>query len=219
MGKSRRHCIAFYKGVTVISAVLLSFFSCKDDEYQYPAVKTDFVSVTTNKEGRADSLFDDNGDRFAISLSQNNLAKDSLYRCVATYRADEAGIELYALRNIVSPDPLKYKQLKTDAVSTVRIWRGSGYINMVIKTLGQSKAHKWGLNEDGFTATADGGKRLSFTLYHDINGDYPAFTRETYVSFPLRGYASRLAKGDSIFVNVRQTIKDKDSIVVYPLVY
>lgn len=218
MGKSRRHCIAFYKGVTVIGAVLLSFFSCKDDEYQYPAVKTDFVSVTTNKEGKADSLFDDDGSKFAISLSQNKLAKDSLYRCVATYRVDDSGVQLYALQNIVSPDPLKYEHLKTDAVSTIRIWRGSDYINMIVKTLGQSKAHKWGLNENRVT-TMNGKLRLSFTLYHDLNGDYPAFSRETYLSFPLRKYTSRLSQGDSISVAVHQTIRGKDSLVVYPLVY
>lgn len=203
----------------MVFIVLLSFFSCKEDDYQYPPVKTDFVSVTTNGEGRVDSLFDDNGERFSLSLSGNNLTKDSLYRCVATYSADENGIRLYALQNIVSPDPVKFEYLKTDPVSTVRVWLGGGYVNMVVKTLGQTKAHRWGLNEDSFTSSDSGRKRLSFTLYHDINGDYPAFSRETYLSFPLRKYTSRLTQGDSLFINIHQTIKNKDSLIVYSLSY
>lgn len=219
MGKGRRHRMTFYKGVTAISAVLLSFFSCKDDSYQYPPVKTDFVSVTTNHEGRVDSLFDDNGKKYVLSLAQDDLAKDSLYRCVATYSADGDGLHLYALQNIVSPDPMKYEKMKTDAVSSIRIWRGSSYINVIVKALGQTKSHKWGLNEDGLSRTENGRKRLSFTLYHDMNGDYPAFSRQVYLSFPLRKYADRLTKGDSIFVSVHQTVKDKDSVIVYPLGY
>lgn len=215
MGKSRRHCIVLYKGV-MACAVLLFLFSCKEDDYQYPAVRTDFVSVTTNAEGKVDSLFDDNGSKYAVSLSQTGLTKDSLYRCVSTYAVNESGVQLYNLQNIVSPDPLIYGILKTDPVTSVRIWRGADYINMVVKTLGQSKAHRWGLHEASFDTQKH---CLSFTLYHDINGDYPAFSRETYLSFPLRRYKGHLVKGNSIFVSVYQTVKDKKTVIVYPLAY
>lgn len=218
MGKSRRYRIVFYKGVAV-ATVLLFLFSCsKDDDYQYPSVKTDFVSITTNAEGRVDSLFDDDGGKYAVSLSQTDLAKDSLYRCVSKYAVDDIGIHLYTLQTIVSPDPVVYKSLKTDPVTSIRVWKGGGYINMVVKTLGQSKAHKWGLHEDA-ASVKDGKRRLYFILYHDKNGDYEAFSRETYLSFPLRKYMSTLEKGDSLFVSVHQTIKDKEAVVVYPLAY
>lgn len=218
MGKSRRYCIVFYKGVMVL-AILLFLFSCKDDDYQYPAVTTDFVSVTTDARGQADSLFDDNGRKYAISVSLNNLAKDSLYRCVSQYAIEGSGIHVYTLKNIVSPDPVRFKTLKTDAVSTMRIWKGADYINIVVRSLGQSKAHRWGLNEDAVLSEPDGTHRLYFTLYHDRNGDYPAFSRETYLSFPLRKYARFLTKGDSIFVSVCQTVNNKDMMIVYPLAY
>lgn len=218
MGKSRRYRIVFHKGV-MAAAVLLLLYSCKDEDYHYPSVKTDFVSVTTNASGRVDSLFDDDGHKYAISLSQDGLAKDSLYRCVCTYAVDDSGISLYALQNIVSPVPLKYKSLKTDPVLSVRVWKGGGYVNMVVKTLGQSKAHKWGLHEEAVYNNKEGQRQLHFILYHDINGDYPAFSRETYLSFPLRNYSSQMQTGDSIFISVHQVHEKQDTVVVYPLVF
>lgn len=218
MGKSRRYRITVYKGVVALFTLLYSFSSCQEETYHYPSVKTDFVSVTTNSEGEIDSLYDDNGNKYAISLEQNNLAKDSLYRCVSTYSSDESGLHLYGLQHIVSPDPVKYASLKTDVVTSIRIWRGADYINMVVKSLGQSTPHKWGLNED-FITSQNGRKRFHFTLYHDMNGDYPAFSRNTYLSFPLRKYAHQMIAGDSIFVSVHQMSEKKDTIIVYPLTF
>lgn len=218
MGKGRRHCIMAYKGVVVLATLLYSFSSCKEETYQYPAVRTDFVSVTTNSEGKVDSLYDDDGHKYALSLEQNKLTRDSLYRCVGTYFLDESGLHLYNLQHIVSPVPVKYASLKTDAVISIRIWRGAAYINMIVKSLGQSKSHKWGLNEDSVTIKK-GRKQLHFTLYHDINGDYPAFSRETYLSFPLQKYASQMVNGDSIFVSVHQMDEKRDTVIVHPLAF
>lgn len=218
MDKSRRHCITVYKGVVVLSTLLYSFSSCQEETYQYPSVKTDFVSVTTDSEGKVDSLYDDDGNKYALSLEQDKLTKDSLYRCVGTYALDESGIHLYGLQHIVSPNPVKYASLKTDVVTSLRIWRGAGYINMVVKSLGQSKSHKWGLNED-YISVKNGRKQLHFTLYHDMNGDYPAFSRDTYLSFPLRKYTSQMISGDSIFVSVHQKQGKRDTVIVYPLTF
>lgn len=218
MGKSRRHCITVYKGVVVLTTLLYSFSSCQEETYQYPSVKTDFVSVTTDSEGKVDSLYDDDGNKYALSLEQDKLTKDSLYRCVGTYALEESGLHLYSLQHIVSPNPVKYTSLKTDVVTSLRIWRGAGYINMVVKSLGQSKSHKWGLNED-YISSKDGRKQLHFTLYHDMNGDYPAFSRDTYLSFPLRKYASQMISGDSIFVSVHQMQGKRDTVIVYPLTF
>ena len=183
-----------------LTGVAIFFFiSCKDNDYVYPSVLTDYVLAQTDAQGNIDSLLDDHGNRYAYSLPQKGLTPDSAYRCMATYEITTQGVNVYALQQVVSPNPIRYKQLKTDPVENVRIWRGGNYVNLVVSVWGKDKTHKFGFNLDSLV-NRNSRHILFLTLYHDQNNDYPAFTRNAYLSCPLHKYG--FVKGDSIAFTV-----------------
>ncbi len=197
------------KGMEALAGVaILFFYSCKEDDYVYPSILTDYVVAQTDSQGYIDSLKDDHGNRYAYTLQQKGLTPDSAYRCMAKYELTENGVNVYALQQVVSPNPMQYKQLKTDPVETVRIWLSGGYVNLVAGVKGKDKPHKFGFHTEGLIYK-NAHYTLNLTLYHDQHNDYPAFTRNAYLSCPLAKYEHRLKKGDSIAFTIHFTGNQK----------
>ena len=75
----------------LIAALMLGMtfmgVSCSD-EYNYPAVLTEFVDIHTSAEGVIDELHTDAGDKYAVKFREGlgGLVADSIYRSVSVYQ-------------------------------------------------------------------------------------------------------------------------------------
>lgn len=204
---------------------ILIFTACKkEDEYVYPPVITEFLSVESSSTGMVAYLHTDKGNIYTALNGDKikGLVPDSLYRVYCIYelsgdKSDQA--TLYTLQSIVSPDPVKANQItggvKTDPLSIQSVWRSGDYINLTLLILSQdTRKHRFHFIDNSI-AMNDGSRELSLTLYHSQGGDTEAYFQVVYLSVPLRNYTNKLFPGDSILFNINTF----DGIRVCKLVY
>ena len=89
-------------------------------------------------------------------------------------------------------------QIKTDPVDIQSIWLSGNYVNMILLVQYKDQTHAYHFIDEGFTANEDGTRTLNLRLYHDRKNDYEAFTKQVYLSVPLKKYLQSLQKGDKI---------------------
>ena len=128
------------------------------------------------------------------------------------------GAELYAVRQAISPLPKpaeEFKQgLHTDPAEILSIWLGHDYLNLIALIKVQGKSHRLhfieqsnrieGTRSDEVTyieqathseqatrsegTLREGTRSVEILLYHDADGDVPAYSQRAYLSVPLRHY-------------------------------
>lgn len=183
--------------------------SCKDDDYAYPDVLTQFVDLQTDPSGRAFRLLTDEGTSWSIQPREglDGLVADTTYRTVTMYapRTANSGAErqadVYRIQLIHAPRPrpaAQFKAIHTDPVDLQSIWRSGNYLNLILQVKVKEQAHTYHFIEDALEAHPDGSHTLHLTLYHDRAGDPEAFHQRTYLSVPLRTYEGILHPGDEI---------------------
>ena len=198
-----KQCVAWL--VAVFASVGLQ--SCKDDEYVYPEVLTEFIGLQTDASGTGCELVSDKGQTLRIQPRDGlvGLVADTLYRTVSVYSVigDDGTTQakLYSCSRVLSLLPVPSNTfkggVKTDPVDIQSLWRSGNYLNMVLLVQVKQEKHTYHFIDEGITE-ADGVRTLHLRLYHDSNGDYAAFTHRTYLSVPLWGYADRLRAGDKV---------------------
>lgn len=202
-------------GAFVLWIALLAVAACKDDDYVYPDVLTEFADAHTNGEGTLTQLVNDRGEQFDIQARSGlgGLTRDSVYRTLCVYAPLDASasaqpkeVKLYSIQLVVSSEPIEERRLvngmKTDPLDIQSIWRAGNYVNMVLLPLVKDQAHAYYFIENGIDTHSNGKRTLRLTLYHNRHGDYEAFTHKTYFSIPLQGYRNRLAEGDTIRLRI-----------------
>ena len=89
---------------------LLAGVSCKEDDYVYPSVVTEFIDGQTDSEGVLSRLITDEGEVYTIQLREglDGLTPDSLYRTVSVYQplTESGEVYLYSAQLIMALDPL-----------------------------------------------------------------------------------------------------------------
>ena len=111
----KKYCRGLF---VVVMSCLLS--SCGDDDYHYPSVKQDFLTVFSNAEGRLESALADGDEAFRIVENLSGLQQvnaDTAIRVVANYETmvtdnEVADVKLYALLQTISPVPLAADEFK-----------------------------------------------------------------------------------------------------------
>ena len=183
--------------------LLLTFivFACKDDDaYQYPPVKLEFLTAESASDGRLQMLITDRGERLPVveDLTNTRIKADTLTRFISNYEllSRAEGARIYALSSVLSVKPLPPSApnfahgIKTDPLDVQSVWLGQDYLNAVLLVKGQSFKHYYHFVEESATTDAPTGRKtVKLLLYHDANGDLPAYTRRAYISIPLRQYA------------------------------
>lgn len=189
---------------------MLSLGACKDD-YTYPNVLTELTEVQTNAQGRIKQLTTDRGETFIVSeqSAANKFTADSLYRMLTVFEPIEGEVDqirVYSARPVFSKIPQPeffFKEgIKTDPVDIQSIWRSGNYLNMILCVQTKDHPHKFhfvnhGIKTYGNSRTS-GQNVLELTFYHDRGKDYEAFTTKYIFSIPLKGYESKMKKGDKI---------------------
>lgn len=182
--------------------------SCKEDEYTYPEVLTEFIDIQTDESGTATRLVTDKGESYRIQSRDglSGLSADSLYRTLSVYALSDAAdgestAQLYSCSLVLSPVPLPAKSfrngIKTDPADIQSMWRSGGYLNMVLLVQVKEESHLYHFVNEGITSE-NGVQTLHLRLYHDSNNDYAAFTHKAYLSVPLWYYANVLTAGDKV---------------------
>lgn len=192
-------------------AFLLFLGGCKkEDDYIYPPVITEILTVKTNSEGTITYLHTDKKLRYQVLNSDRftGLVPDSVYRGICIYEVhDQATAGIYSFRKIVSPNPIRQEQLpegiRTDPVGIQSVWRSGDYINVVLKILSQGGRHTIHFIETGWEVGWESRHyKLHLTLYHDRGEDPEGYTQKAYLSVPLNKYKEVLQTGDSILFSI-----------------
>lgn len=182
----------------VIGQVLLVllFSACSEDDYYYPSVKLEFVTVCMDADDHSVTLIPDKGDVLEVVENKSDLRQipESGLRVVANYEPleDKQAI-IYGMAEILSPCPepassdLFSDGIKTDPVTLESIWLGRRYLNMVLQVRLKNGIHYFHFVEERVEET-ESEKKVTLLLYHDARGDMQAYTQDVYASVPLAGY-------------------------------
>lgn len=177
---------------------------CKEEEYVYPNVLTEFADIKSNSSGKLSEIISDNGSKYTISErgGLEGFTPDSIYRTLSVFEPDNNNnATLYSCQLVLSmkPQPVDFFKngIKTDPLDIQRIWRSGNYINMVLTIQGKDKPHAFHFVYNGIENGL-----LSITIYHDQNNDYMAFGKDVYLSIPLWQYEESMKKGDKIRINI-----------------
>lgn len=196
--------------IFILLFCMMFIASCKEEEYVYPSVLTEFVDIQTNGNGKLNNIITDNGKSYYIRQRSDleGFTADSIYRTLSVY-LPENGSEyatLYSCQFVLSMKPTPRQdfktEIKTDPLDIERIWQSGKYINMVLTVQAKDKGHGFNFIEEGIEENSDGSKTLSITLFHNQNDDYKAFSRNVYLSVPLWAYNGLLHNGDKVEIRI-----------------
>lgn len=175
--------------------LLVLMTACGEDDYYYPSVKLEYVTIEAGEDGRIQTLLPDKGaslpvleDRTGSSISPNTSR-----RVMSNYEVVSGGVKIYSLQSLITPvpkpvdDPVYKDGVKTDPVEVVSIWLGRDYLNMILNLkVSTGKGHTFGIVED--TSELETKGIVDMLLYHDANSDEEYYNRRAYISVPLSQY-------------------------------
>lgn len=175
--------------------LLVLMTACGEDDYYYPSVKLEYVTIEAGEDGRIQTLLPDKGaslpvleDRTGSSISPNTSR-----RVMSNYEVVSGGVKIYSLQSLITPvpkpedDPVYENGVKTDPVEVVSIWLGRDYLNMILNLkVSTGKGHTFGIVED--TSELETKGIVDMLLYHDANSDEEYYNRRAYISVPLSQY-------------------------------
>lgn len=178
--------------------LLFLLTACGEDDYYYPSVKLEFVTIEAGEDGRIQTLLPDKGaslpvleDRTGSAISPNTSR-----RVMSNYEVLSGGVKIYSLQSLITPmpkpedDPVYKDGVKTDPVEVVSIWLGRDYLNMILNLkVSTGKGHTFGIVED--TSELETKGIVDMLLYHDANSDEEYYNRRAYISVPLAQYIDR----------------------------
>lgn len=172
-----------------LSAFLFSVSSCSDDDAFVPAYITDFIMAETDSAGKVRSIVLEDGRRMELKEPELKAqAKDSAYRCIATYTFEGDGVAIHDISSVVSSFPhpadsfgVSRDELPHDPVELTSIWKGRGFVNMKlgVRTMGYGR-HFYAFSIDSVV----GGKEFISLVHQRSKQDIESYTSNVYLSLP-----------------------------------
>ena len=203
--------------------LLLLMAACGDDDYYYPSVKMEFVTIEAGDDGRIRTLIPDKGDILPVSqdLTGSTISPNTSRRVMSNYEVlpDGSAATIYSLQSLIVPvpkpedDPVYKDGIKQDPVEVVSIWLGRDYLNMILNLkVNGGKQHVFGIVEDLSEFETNG--TVNILLYHDANGDEEYYNRRAYLSVPLDKYADAENPSQKITIKFKYYTYDKDGTAI-----
>ena len=197
--------------------------ACGDDDYYYPSVKLEFVTVEAGEDGRIQTLIPDKGEALPVAEDRtgSTIAANTSRRVMSNYEVlpDGSAATIYSLQSLIVPvpkpedDPVYKDGIKQDPVEVVSIWLGRDYLNMILNLkVNGGKQHVFGIVEDLSEFETNG--TVNMLLYHDANGDEEYYNRRAYLSVPLDKYADAENPGQKITIKFKYYTYDKDGTAI-----
>ncbi len=195
-----------YLSTALLTASLLILMSCSDDDAPLPSYQISLAELTADATGRAMRIGLDDGEELPLTQTISGLRPDSTYRIQALYTTDGQSLTLHQRASVLAPKVVRIAadRVKTDPVGVVACWQGTHYINLRLNIQGTAQAvHYLGFNQTNYVRHANGTRTLCAELIHGQNNDPLYYTRDTYLSLPLRPLQSLLrTRTDSISLTV-----------------
>lgn len=175
--------------------LLLLMAACGDDDYYYPSVKLEFVTVVAGEDGSIQTLIPDKGESLPVleDRTKSVISPNTSRRVMSNYEVLQGGARVYSLQQLLVPDakpeddPVYKDGIKTDPVEMVSIWLGRNYLNMILNLkVSTGKGHVFSIVEDISELETKG--IVNMLLYHDANSDAEYYNRRAYISVPLEKY-------------------------------
>ena len=203
--------------------MLFLMTACGDDDYYYPSVKLEFVTVEAGEDGRIQTLIPDKGEVLTVSEDRtgSTISPNTSRRVMSNYEvlSGENTATIYSLQSLIVPvpkpedDPVYKDGIKQDPVEVVSIWLGRDYLNMILNLkVNGGKQHVFGIVEDLSEFETNG--TVNMLLYHDANGDEEYYNRRAYLSVPLDKYADAENPGQKITIKFKYYTYDKDGTAI-----
>lgn len=186
----------------------LSFFlsSCLEDNYEsgegeYSQLRADLVDAHVASDKFIDYVLTDEGDslRTKPQFSVNWMEKtDTLYRALLYFNLKDGAVEGVSIGPVLVPSirPAgSFKGgMKTDPVHLTSLWlaQTGRYLNLRMSVMTGSlegvelEKQVFGCASDTLITHADGRSTLHLRLYHDQGGQPEFYSREVYLSVPLK---------------------------------
>ena len=121
--------------------MLFLMTACGDDDYYYPSVKLEFVTVEAGEDGRIQTLIPDKGEALPVAEDRtgSTISPNTSRRVMSNYEvlSGENTATIYSLQSLIVPvpkpedDPVYKDGIKQDPVEVVSIWLGRDYLNMI----------------------------------------------------------------------------------------
>lgn len=187
--------------------LLLAFVSCSDDDGHAPNLELAFADLLTDSEGTASVLQTDDGEQYPILNAPKGLRPDTVLRYICVFEKQARGVRLSSQARALcsAPQFIASDSVRTDSVSVQSIWRGSHYINLVLKIRGKDGRHTLGFVAHNIRLDNEGKRLLDIDLYHSSADILEAYSRTAYLSCDLRPYADSLRQGsDSILFHINE---------------
>ena len=203
--------------------LLFLMTACGDDDYYYPSVKLEFVTVEAGEDGRIQTLIPDKGEALPVAEDRtgSTIAANTSRRVMSNYEVlpDGSAATIYSLQSLIVPvpkpedDPVYKDGIKQDPVEVVSIWLGRDYLNMILNLkVSTGKGHTFGIVEDVSELKTNG--IVNMLLYHDANSDEEYYNRRAYISVPLAQYIDEEHPGRTINIKFKYCTYDKDGSAV-----
>lgn len=206
--------------------MLFLMTACGDDDYYYPSVKLEFVTVKAGADGLIQSLLPDKGELLTVAKDRtgSTISPNSARRVISNYEVnpEDATAVIYSLQSVVTPepkgadDPAFEGGLKYDPVDVTSIWLGRDYLNMILNVkinINSGNQHVFGMIEESVEAEGDE-TVVTLSLFHDANGDEENYNRRAYISVPLTKYVDEENPHQTIRIKFKYHTTDKSGVVV-----
>lgn len=181
--------------------------ACGNDEKPLDNYEISLAELVANNAGSAVDIGLDDGSELPLLSPISGLKADSIYRIQAMYvKTNENKVRLVDMASVLAPKVVKYsvEKKKHDPLDVTTSWLSAHYINFRLAVKGTAKGtHYYGFDQTGYVKHTDGSRTMVVHLIHNQNNDPLYYTRETYLSLPLRHLNTLLQSGkDSIVLNV-----------------
>lgn len=198
----------FLKTIFVLLAIC-TISSCKEDDYEYPPVKLEFLTVNINTEGIVKNAITDGGELLTITQDKTNtkFEPNSVQRIIANIEQyDDNTAIIYSLASPISVAPLSIDSpefeegIKLHPVDVLSMWQGSTYLNMILLIKTHESKHIFHFVEQSCELNDAGVKTVRVLLYHDSGSDVPKYnTKRAYASVPINQYLDELTQSVSLY--------------------
>lgn len=181
--------------------LLLLTAACGDDDYYYPSVQLEFVTIESGSDGSIQTLIPDKGDALSVSedLTGSTMAANSYKRVLSYYEVisgeSSSSAKIYTLQSLLTLTPTNITDesfdddFHCDPIDVTSIWLGRNYLNMILAIKQNSSGgivHTFGIGIESIEySSEDAEKVVTLSLYHDTEGDTGVYKRSAYVSVPL----------------------------------
>lgn len=182
----------------------LLFVSCeKEDEDEYPSVRTELACAYTGDDGSVYKIVLDDGTTYPVSLPNTKYLSNIALRCKVVFSDEIDKIDIYSLKlvrvgQVYSSSAFVTKPM--DPLKFISAWRSGDFLNFNVglMTSSNNDEHEMAFSCDSIRYSGNSQIACMSLLHVRPTYDREAYTEQTFLSMYLGGFQDY----DSIQVNI-----------------